>query len=356
MNSYWELTTSEQIFFKKIAAEGKKEGKPQVLWGWKRDKIISSKQYPDCRTVYFSADFGLNGDKLYIKRSYFFLDTRSSKDQIRLLKKQIGESRQIGNHYFKVKVWKKTKHPQFWRLRIEINKPNKYDKKTIKRRLFGKPRLSIEPPKLVKQSKDYNLSKYAPFALCCGSGLSAESNLPLLGSIHRLFVVDDSTSGRLIFGASDYLPKRLITNIDGELKKFCEFSVQALKAKPSKSHYHIANLWKKGLIQQIFTDNMDNLLTKVGVPYTQTRLSIFPDRYKTTFTPRLKSLLVIGVAVDRRDVIKQARRAGLKIIVINPVFGVAPHSRNMDYLRAGDIFFKGKASEVLPKIIIESGF
>jgi hypothetical protein len=74
------------------------------------------------------------------------------------------------------------------------------------------------------------------------------------------------------------------------------------------------------------------------------------------FDPEAKALLVVGVAVDRRDVIKQARRKGLKIIAINPVFGVAPHSRNMDYLCKGDIFFRREAGKALPKIISASGF
>ncbi len=101
---------------------------------------------------------------------------------------------------------------------------------------------------------------------------------------------------------------------------------------------------------------MDNILDKVNVAYTKTRQGIFPDRYTVKFDENVKALLIVGVAVDRRDVIKQARAAGLKIISINPVFGVAPHSRNMDYLTRGDLFFRERACEALPKIISASRF
>ena len=130
----------------------------------------------------------------------------------------------------------------------------------------------------------------------------------------------------------------------------------AIKAQPSDSHKIIAGLYQKGIVRQVFTDNMDDILEKVNVPYTRTRQGIFPYRYPVEFDSDARSLLVIGVAVDRRDVIKQARARGLKIIAINPVYGVAPHSRNMDYLSHGDIFFREKACEALPKIIEASGF
>lgn len=206
------------------------------------------------------------------------------------------------------------------------------------------------------ESTDYNLSKYAPFAVCIGSGLSAESGLPLLGKIHNLFEVDNMETGQLVFGVADNLPTRIVNNVDLEFQNFCQFTIDAMAAEPSDSHRMITYLYEKGIIKHAFTDNMDNILEKVNVPYVPTRLSIFPDRFPVKFDPEVKSLLVVGVAVDRRDVIKQARKARLKIIAINPVFGVAPFSRNMDYLCRGDIFFRKTAKEALSKIIAASRF
>ncbi len=354
----WTLADFESKFFKLIARERELEGKPQVLWGWKRDLVINKRRYPESRTVYFSADFGLKRNKLYLKRAYFFLDTRAKQRQIAQLLNHVGRSRMIRTYKLLVHQWMKTSYPNYARMRIEIGDPCDYDRKTITRRLKGKPRLSLESPRLVPECQDYDLSKYAPFALCVGSGISSESGLPLLGAIHSLFEVDDYETGELIFGSRDKLPKRIISNVSGEFKKFCRFSVAAIKARPSQSHYLLVDLWKKGLVKEIFTDNMDDLLAKVGLPYIQTRTSIFPDRYPIAdkLGSGAKSLLVVGVAVDRRDVIRQARRAGLKVIAINPVYDVAPHSRNMDYLRKGDILFKEEVREALPKIISASGF
>lgn len=355
--SSWFLEPNEREFFLEVAQKRKIEGKPQVLWGWKRDRVVDRVRYPESRTVYFSADLDLNDKgELFIKRPYFFLDTRAKTDEIEFLKNKTGRGKKAGPYDIQVTSWRENRHPGYSRLHIEVGRATEYDKKTISRRLKGKPRLSIDPPRLVSETQDYDTSKYAPFALCVGSGLSAESGLPLLGEIHNIFEVDNGETEKLVFGGEDGLPERIVENAKGEFRGFCQFTVDAIKAKPSKTHHALAELYKKGVIRQIFTDNMDDLLRKINIPYTQTRLSIFPDRYPVEFNPEVKTLLVIGVAVDRRDVIKQARRKGLKIIAINPVFGVAPHSRNMDYLCKGDIFFRREASEALPKIISASGF
>lgn len=350
------LNSFEAKFFRKFEKERALEGKPQVLWGWKRDMIIDRVRYPESRTVYFSADLELNdSNQLYIKRPFFFLDTRAKREEIDRLR-DVADVKKLNGYSVAISSWLEEKYTDYWRFRLEIGKPTDYDKKTLKRRLKGKPRSSIPKPKLVEEATEYNLSKYAPFALCAGSGLSAESNLPLLGEIHNLFEVDNKNTGKLIFGAEDGLPERLIDDVDNEFKKFCQFSVKVIKAVPSQSHYLLADLYRKGTIRQIFTDNMDDLFTKVDIPYTTTRLSIFPDRYPVKFDEKVKALLVVGVAVDRRDVIKQARYKGLKIIALNPVFDVAPHSRNMDYLCHGDIFFRKETHQALPEIIKASGF
>lgn len=354
--SMWRLSPEEKIYFDRLKEKCLENGKPMVLWGWKRDKIENNMRYPESRTVYFSADLIESKGQVSIDRAYFFLENRAKKEEISYLVKQTGLSRIVGNHEIRISVSGDPKFKEYSRFRMEVGTPNQFDRLAVERRLKGRPRLSIPPPRLVSESDTYDLSSYGPFALCLGSGLSAESGLPLLGEIHNLFEVDNRESGMLIFGAADNLPRRIVGSVDSEFRDFCQFTIDALRAKPSFSHQMIADLHRCGIVRQIFTDNMDDILEKVEVPYEATRLSIFPDRFPVSFDPNVKSLLVIGVAVDRRKVISQARAAGLAIIAINPVFGVAPHSRNMDYLCRGDIFFKKKAKEALPKIIDASGF
>lgn len=343
----WVLSGDDITHFNRLEKESQQEGKPMVLWGWKRDKIVNGLRFPESRTVYFSADLSENSGEVKIQRAFFFLETRAKCREIEILSGKINGG---------VDVWNDPFYEGYARLRMAVGNPSDYDLQTVERRLKGKPRISIPAPRLVPESYNYDISFFAPFTLCAGSGLSAESGLPLLGSIHNLFEVDNMATGELIFGAADNLPKRVRENPEGEFAKFCQFTIDAIKAKPSDSHRMIAHLNEKGVIREVFTDNMDDILGKVSVPYTKTRLSIFPDRFPVEFNPTVKSLLVVGVAVDRRDVIKQARKKGLKIIAINPVMNVAPHSRNMDYLSQGDILFRLKAKEAFSKIIEASGF
>lgn len=351
----WSLSLDQKKYFARLRQRAIEDGKPMVEWGWKRDEIKNGVRAPNSRTVYFSADLGEAEGEVNIERAFFFLDSRAKKEEIQMLVEQIGKSRMIAGYQLKILSWD-ARHEGYARLRLTIGRPTGYDLKTIKRRLKGKPRLSIPAPRLVPDHGNYNLSSFAPFALCAGSGLSAESGLPLLGSIHNLFEVDNMETGELVFGVADTLPGRIVNKPAKLFKSFCKFTIDAVKAEPSGSHLLIADLHRKGIIRQIFTDNMDDILEKTNLPYTRTRLSIFPDRFPAEFDPGVKSLLVVGVAVDRRDVIKQARAAGLKIIAVNPIMGVAPHSRNMDYLRRGDILFRQKAEDALPKIIKASGF
>lgn len=352
----WRLNKAEAKFFREVAREKKEQKKPFVTWGWKRDLVKNGKRSPGSRTVYFSADLSLNRSReVYIKRAFFYLDTAAKRDQIKKLYSKLPKVKELKDFLFKV-VIRKDKRPNYSRLILKIGSKLKFDTDTIKRRLKGKPRLRILPPKILTPRKDYDISKYAPFALYAGSGLSHESGLPLLGSIHKIFEVDDFKKKKLVFGAEDGLPSRLAKDVREEFKNFCQFNIEALKANPSKSHYIIRDLYKKGIIRQILTDNVDDILKKVDVPYTQVRLNIFPERFKVKFDPKVKSLLVIGIAVDRREVIKQARKKGLKIIAINPILAVAPYSRNMDYLSRGDFLFKEKAKNALPKILKESDF
>lgn len=350
------LSNDEVVHFHRLKERALRDGKPMVLWGWKRDKIAGGAHAPESRTVYFSADLSEEGGKVGIERAFFFLETRAKREEIEVLEKHVGAKRSISRYQMDVSTSDTPSYSGYAKLRMRVGEPSRYDLATIERRRKGKPRISIPSPRLVAECGNYDLSSFAPFVLCVGSGLSSESGLPLLGEIHNLFEVDNMATGELVFGASDTLPARIVANVDWEFASFCQFTIDAVKAEPSDSHRMIADLYQKGIVRQVFTDNMDDIFKKVNVPYTRTRLSIFPDRFPVAFDSGVKSLLVIGVAVDRRDVIKQGRAAGLNIIAINPVFGVAPHSRNMDYLCRGDIFFRQRAREALPKIAEASGF
>ena len=334
----WLLGEAQALFFRKVDDRNRQEGRPDVLWGWKRDRVEGGKRYPESRTVYFSADLELERNSfLVIKRAYFYLDSKAKRSEIESVYRKLSS------------------YTGYSRLVVRAGSGTKYDLENIRRRLKGRPRINIPGPNIVSESSSYNLSGHAPFAVYVGSGLSAEAGLPVLGEMHKVFDVDKS-NGRLVFGAMDTLPEKVVANPEVAFESFCQFNVDAICVEPSSSYRLLGNLYGKGLVRQVFTDNLDDIFMKLGVKYTQTRQGIFPDRFEVQFDSKVKSLLVIGVSADRREVVKQARRWGLKVIVINPVHKVSPRSRNMDYVRAGDIFFKGEAGKILPKIVSHSKF
>ncbi len=52
----WTLSSEEASHFNLLKEKSIQEGKPLVLWGWKRDKITDGERLPESRTIYFSAD------------------------------------------------------------------------------------------------------------------------------------------------------------------------------------------------------------------------------------------------------------------------------------------------------------
>ena len=106
----------------------------------------------------------------------------------------------------------------------------------------------------------------------------------------------------------------------------------------------IERLRKAGLIGRIFTDNVDNMLSKVDVQFERVRGSgVFNERYEAKF--QNPTLIVIGVAADRRQIIAQARKQGLRIVVVNPCYKVSPNVTHLDYLRREDTFYRTEAEK-----------
>ncbi len=333
-----------------------------IHWGWKRDSGKKS------RVVYFQGRLSVDGKDLYLECPYFFCKHKLPLNEARRFHKKIlgaleGHAVRLAKSTFSVSGFTISaslrKRGSSGVIRYEVSCCPK-DKllPLVLRRLCSERPHKVPPLKLIKESKDHDLREYAPFDVLCGSGLSYEAGVPTLPSIHEDFYVDVRGKG-FIFGEDDPLPLRFAADPEAEFRKLCRFNIVALKASPSRSHYILKQLHDKGVVLKVFTDNLDGLLERVGLPTIPTRKSrpplqeveIFPDYTPVSFSKKARALLVIGVSADRRGVIRQARRAGKKIIVINPVRAVSPRAKNMDYLRERDIFFRETAEEVLSKII-----
>jgi hypothetical protein len=156
--------------------------------------------------------------------------------------------------------------------------------------------------------------------------------------MHLAFGVDNEACTQFAVGEEDMLPPRLAADLAEAIGSFCAVHVNALRAAPTNAMKTIADLRAAGLVGKVFTDNVDNLLAKVGVPFERTRGSgVFNEVYPADFAS--KRLIVIGVAADRRSLVKQARAARMEVVTVNPCAKVAPMVRHLDYIRPTDPFF-----------------
>jgi len=170
--------------------------------------------------------------------------------------------------------------------------------------------------------------------------------------VHETFGVDRLGDSDFTFGEEDPIPRQLSESVEATFKGFIHFHRLAAAATPSSSHEYLASLFRGGLVRRILTDNVDNLFCKLGVPFTRTRgVGIFNDRFPVTFDQSEKTLLVIGVAADRRGIIHQARKQGLDIIVVNPHEPVSPRSQNLSYMRAADTWYRATARDFFERYV-----
>jgi hypothetical protein len=191
----------------------------------------------------------------------------------------------------------------------------------------------------------------ATFDLLAGSGLSYESGVPMLKWVHDLFRVDDGDRG-FCLGSADRFPIDLSEDLEATVASFATWQLLAGAASPSPAHRAILDLRRSGRLDRIFTDNVDRLLPACGVEDSvNVRGSgVVNEVFPAHFGSNSRALLVVGVSADRRGVIAQARRRGMRIVVVNPYLPVSPGARNLDYLQSGDVYGRATAGELLPKL------
>ncbi len=314
-----------------------------VLWGWKRDAGSLS------RIIYLSGRIERREDQIVFCDPYLFYRHSAPRVDIETLRERINRGdaetlRALGfRHHVK-------SLGRLAVLSLEMGTAKPFDRALVTRLRRRRPHMVVDRD-LIEEHPTFDLSGYSPFDLYAGSGLSYEAGIPTLSSAHEAFGVDDPARGEFLFGRDDPVPGALATDPLAMLRRMVEVDRACIAARPSKSHRIIADLYRRGWIGKIFTDNVDDLFEQCAIPYVVTRgTGIFNDPVQPEFSTTARSLLVVGISADRRSVIHHARRKGLKIVVINPHLPVSPRSRNLDYLHEGDIFLRRTASETLPLI------
>lgn len=328
------------------------------IWGWKRDSEDGSRS----RTVYLRGQLQLHEGCPHIVEIYFYLRTcvpEPEAERIRHLFDHLN-GMSIAGHNVTVSGTDLC-------ATVEIGEPSDHDKMLLGR-LQARSRDMIVPcgvklmrGRLEPDAKLHHLSMLDsadvatylscfPCDLYVGSGLSYEAGVPLLAALHEAFGVDNRRTGQFLFGLDDPLPEKLLSNPEGSIQNLLQVELAYLQREPSTSHRLIAQLQKAGLVQHVFTDNVDDFFERAGVDSVRTRgHGLFNERFDLEVLPYYRELvhtdmplLVVGVSADRRQIIEHMRQVGRRIVIVNPIWEVSPQSRNMDYLKDGDLLVRAE--------------
>lgn len=312
----------------------------RVLWGWKRDDESNS------RTVFFTAVLARDRHGISARNAFFFYRHRTTASAARSIAGTLRASAALFSGRVCEPALHVEQHPSLGLATVtfKLGVPSPYHRDLACRLLRRQPRKTIAHSQLPDESKLANILSYFPVDIYAGSGVSYEAGLPTLCDVHDVFCLDDHEHHSFTFGDADLLPAWFADRGPEQLKRFCELHVKALSARPTPAQRVIADLRRRGLARKIFSDNVDNMLAKVGVPFERTRgTGVFNERHDAKF--RSRTLLVVGVAADRRQLIRQARGRKMNIIVVDPCGKVSHGVQHLNFVRPTDHFFKMTAAD-----------
>lgn len=311
----------------------------EILWGWKRDAGIQS------RVVYYSGHLNKCKDGIAVEDSFFFYKHRTNVSFAQALQVTFEEAmKSMTRLVARPNVWVQSKKGSNPTVFFKFGIPREEDIDRVRRLVIRRPRQKMKPTSLPEEANLSQALPLFPMDLYAGSGVSYEAGLPTLCEVHDFFCLDNHRTKQFTLGNSDHLPLWFASNPLRVIQNFCRLHTMALSAQPTAAQQTIAELYKIGLIQQVFSDNVDNLLCKVDVPFVRTRGSgVFNERFPATFKSR--TLLVVGVAADRRQLIQQARGRNMNIIIVDPCAKVSHGVQHLNYVRPCDYFFRSTAQE-----------
>jgi len=316
-----------------------------VMWGWKRDEGKFQ------RVIVFIGEISRDTNyAVYLKRWFFYYRNRCNFSEAETLKTYF-DSEEILSCIGRASIVRDRKTGLFT-IEVRGGPERKYGDYLLSRLMNRRRRKSICLGKFPSPcTEPFDLEIHKPLAIYVGSGLSYEAGLPTLAEMHERFGVDSKSKGCFTFGADDPVPRALSINVPKTFAEFVSLHLQSMETEPSNSHRAIARLISEKYVVRLLTDNIDNLFSHLDVDFMRTRgIGIFNEPHKINFDRQEKTLLVGGVAADRRSVIKQARQQGLKIVVVNPYLPVSPNSQNLSYIRAQDIWYNLTMEDFLREI------
>jgi len=304
-----------------------------ILWGWKRDIE------PRSRVVFFSGQLGNTLSSITMERMYFYYASKMPAEEAAAQFRYIEAAQEKYEAAGIAAASSLRKDAGLATIEFSFGTPSAADEDKVNRLRRRRPRRRIKQGDFPLPSLNPSYSELFPADVYVGSGISYEAGLPTLCDMHDRFGVDSEHADGFACGLDDPLPKALAEEGPSRIKLFASLHIDALQAQPTTGMTWLSTLQREGMVGRVFTDNVDNMLAKVGAEFERVRGSgVFNERHPVTFTNR--RLIVIGVAADRRQIVQQARGKGLHVIVVNPCAKVSPNVTHLDYLRSRDTFFK----------------
>lgn len=165
-----------------------------------------------------------------------------------------------------------------------------------------------------------DIVKYLPAQVEMGCGPSINANIPPLHEMHETYKVQNHISGKFYFADQDDLLYNLISNEQEMRKKFAKVPLACISAELTDGYKKFGELYKKGYFKgTVFNNNFDRLVKRMDIPEKILRIYDINDYIASCdFDTGVKSLVCMGCHADRRQVQRQARKNGLKIIFIDP--------------------------------------
>lgn len=169
--------------------------------------------------------------------------------------------------------------------------------------------------------KDINqIVDYLPAQIEMGCGPSITAGVPPLYEMHETYKVQNHTTGCFYFAEEDTLILDIINNPEKMYAKFSQTVLKCIRAKLTKGYKTFKKIYKAGLFKgMVYNNNFDRIVKRFNIPETILRVYDL-DYYLPKFEADkdVKSLLCIGCHADRRQIQRQARAQGLKVIYIDP--------------------------------------
>lgn len=164
------------------------------------------------------------------------------------------------------------------------------------------------------------LAEFLPAQIEMGCGPSIETGIPPLYEMHETYKVQNHINKTFYFADNDDLIYSIISNPQAMYEQFAKVPVLCLQAEHTEAYKQFNKAYEKDLfVGTVYNNNFDRLVTRFNIP--EIILRIYE---KSTYLPQIKfnegvkSLICMGCHADRRQVQKQAREQGLKVIFVDP--------------------------------------